>query len=143
MGAKAQDLGSRSMPCDKPSLSNSPNNRLYMRHIQSLKRQKVAGIITTDMKGAIDRILRNRLLFRFRSQGKPENILVRVNSFMSERSANIQLDQIKTKPIPILCGLPQELPISPILFLLYIEPLLRPSRGRFSYVDDTAIFDKG
>lgn len=105
--------------------------------------KKVAGIITTDVKGAFDGILRNRLSYRLRSQGWPENIVQWGNSFMSERSAQIHLDQTKTEPLPILCGLPQGSPISPILFLLYVEPLLRLSRGRFGYADDTAIFATG
>ncbi|POS83027.1 hypothetical protein EPUL_003304 [Erysiphe pulchra] len=101
--------------------------------------KNVVGIVTTDVKGAFDGILRNRLCYRLRSQGWPERIVKWVSSFMSDRSAHICLDQSKTESLPILCGLPQGSPVSPILFLLYVEPLLRLSRGRFGYADDAAI----
>ncbi|PCD25803.1 hypothetical protein AU210_012239 [Fusarium oxysporum f. sp. radicis-cucumerinum] len=43
------------------------------------------------------------------------------------------------------CGLPQGSPVSPILFLLYTEPIYRLGnpRGRFGYADDTAILSIG
>lgn len=62
------------------------------------------------------------------------------SSFLSNRPVHICLDQITTDPLPIVCGLPQGSPVSPILFLLYIEPLLRLSLGRFGYADDAAFF---
>lgn len=97
---------------------------------------KIAGIVTVDVKGAFDGVLCNRLLFRLRTQGWPENLIRWVRSFFKDRSAQIQFDQIKSNPFPVLCGLPQGSPVSPILFLLYVEPFLRLSRGRFGYADD-------
>ncbi|KAL9572136.1 hypothetical protein ACKAV7_003714 [Fusarium commune] len=46
---------------------------------------------------------------------------------------------------PLQCGLPQGSPVSPILFLLYTEPIYRLSnpQGRFGYADDTAILCVG
>jgi hypothetical protein len=46
----------------------------------------------------------------------------------------------RTWSIPIVCELPQGSPVSPILFLLYIEPLLKDSRSHFGYADDAAFF---
>lgn len=97
---------------------------------------KVAGIVTVDVKGAFDGVLCNRLLHRLRTQRWPETLVKWVKSFFQERSARIILDQTTSEPFPILCGLPQGPPISPILFLLYVEPFLRLSRGRFGYADD-------
>lgn len=103
------------------------------------EKRKVAGIITVDVKGAFDGVLRNRLIHRLRTQGWPSSLVAWIEYFLSKRTARICLDNIKTEPLPILCGLPQGSPISPILFLLYIEPVLRLSRGRFGYADDAAI----
>ncbi|KHJ34730.1 hypothetical protein EV44_g4149 [Erysiphe necator] len=105
--------------------------------------KKVVGIITTDLKAAFDGGLRNRLCYRLRSQGWPKHVVNWVSSFMSDRSAHICLDQSKTESLPILCGLPQGSPVSPILFLLYVESLLRLSRGCYGYADDAAIFAAG
>lgn len=42
---------------------------------------------------------------------------------------------------PLVCGLPQGSPASPILIILYIEPILRlgDQKLKFSYGDDVAI----
>lgn len=53
--------------------------------------------------------------------------------------ARLCLDGVYTGPFPIECWLPQGSPASLILFLLYMEPLLRLSRGHFEYADDVAI----
>lgn len=97
---------------------------------------KIAGIVTVDVKGAFDGVLCNRLLYRLRTQGWPEIMISWVHSFFQDRTAKIQFDQTTSSPFPILCGLPQGSPVSPILFLLYVEPFLRLSRGRFGYADD-------
>jgi ribonuclease HI len=66
-----------------------------------------------------------------------------VRSFLANRTAHIRLDKVKSKAFSVLCGLPQGSPISPILFLLYVEPFLRLTRGRFGYADDGAILATG
>ncbi|KID81125.1 ATP-dependent DNA helicase PIF1 [Metarhizium guizhouense ARSEF 977] len=64
---------------------------------------------------------------------------------MSDRSACIRYQDITTSSTPLKCGAPQGSPISPILFLLYTEPIYRLSnpKGRFGYADDTAILRTG
>ncbi|POS87428.1 hypothetical protein EPUL_001522 [Erysiphe pulchra] len=91
--------------------------------------KEVAAISTLDVKGAFDGVLHNRLIFRLRSQGWPENLVRWVGSFMSNRSATITLDQFTTDEFSLTCRLPQGSPISPILFLLYMEPLFKLFSG--------------
>ncbi|OJD23222.1 DNA replication complex GINS protein psf3, partial [Blastomyces percursus] len=112
--------------------------------VQELWNQKrLAGIITLDVKGAFDGVLRNRLVTRLREQGWPTCVTNWVKSSLLQRSARISLDNIQSDTFPILCGLPQGSPVSPILFLLYLEPLLRLSEGHFEYADGIAILNSG
>lgn len=112
--------------------------------IQNAWEQKLcAGLLTMDVQGAFDGVLKGRLLQRLRKQGWPRYFVSWVASFLHERSAQIRLDDQASQPFQILCGLPQGSPISPILFLLYIEPVLRLSGGRCSYADDIALLAVG
>ncbi|KAG6979059.1 putative RNA-directed DNA polymerase from transposon BS [Fusarium oxysporum f. sp. conglutinans] len=64
---------------------------------------------------------------------------------MDDRSACVRYQDTITPLSPLQCGLPQGSPVSPILFLLYTEPIYRLSnpQGRFGYADDTAILCVG
>lgn len=90
----------------------------------SLSQGKFAGIITVDVIGAFDGVPRNRLLHGMKKQGQPANLIKQINSFLLDRSANIRLDGPISDTFQILNGLPQDSPDSPILFLLYMEPVL-------------------
>lgn len=103
----------------------------------------VAGMLTVDVKGAFDGVLANRLIQRLREQGWPNCLVQWVRSFLANRTAHIRLDKVKSKAFSVLCGLPQGSPISPILFLLYVEPFLRLTKGRFGYADDGAMLAVG
>jgi hypothetical protein len=103
----------------------------------------IAGILTVDVKGAFDGVLANRLIQRLREQGWPNCLVQWVRSFLANRIAYIRLDKVKSKAFPVLYSLPQGSPILPILFLLYVEPFLRLSRGRFGYADDGVILATG
>jgi ribonuclease HI len=107
--------------------------------------KKVATLVTMDIQGAFDTVLRNRLILRLREQGWPERLARWAGSFMDDRSACVRYQDTITPLSPLQCGLPQGSPVSPILFLLYTEPIYRLSnpQGRFGYADDTAILCVG
>ena len=57
--------------------------------------QKVAGVVTVDIKGAFNGIQEGRLSYHLRSQGWPPNITHWVISFMEQREVTLSLDGIK------------------------------------------------
>lgn len=106
---------------------------------------KVASLLTLDIKGAFDTVLSGRLQRRLYEQRWPNWLIMWVKSFMSNRSIKIRLGDTVTEETKLHCGLPQGSPVSPILFMLYTEPILRvgKQRGNFSYADDIAILRTG
>ncbi|ODM15661.1 hypothetical protein SI65_08895 [Aspergillus cristatus] len=101
----------------------------------------LASMLTLDIKGAFDAVLRGRLIQQLCSQGWPPTVLHWVASFTQDRTAAIQLDGHQSPIFAVPAGLPQGSPVSPILFMLYIEPIFKlgPAlvrRGRFGYADD-------
>lgn len=104
---------------------------------------RVAGMVTVDVQGAFDGVLHNRLLHRLREQGWPGNMIQWTKSFLTDRRGQVRFEGQRTDDFAIECGLPQGSPVSPILFLLYIEPMLHLSEGRFGFADDGAILASG
>jgi hypothetical protein len=109
--------------------------------------KQAAGMVTVDIRGAFDGVLPGRLLLRLRQQGWPPPLLAWVRSYLNGRTASITLDGATSRPFDVLCGLPQGSPVSPILFLLYVEPILKLTltgcRGRFGYADDACFLGAG
>jgi ribonuclease HI/endonuclease/exonuclease/phosphatase (EEP) superfamily protein YafD len=102
-----------------------------------------ASFLTMDIKGAFDAVLPGRLVRRLREQGWPDCLVRWVQSFTTNRSVRIRIDQETGPTTDIWCGLPQGSPISPILFMLYIAPIFQlgsPST-RYGYADDLGLLE--
>jgi ribonuclease HI len=103
---------------------------------------KVASLLTLDIKGAFDAVLPGRLVHRLAQQGWDKSLLRWIASFATQRTAQISWDNETGAPFSLECGLPQGSPISPILFMLYIEPVFKLgsniSINRYGYADDMA-----
>ncbi|CVL09334.1 uncharacterized protein FMAN_15498 [Fusarium mangiferae] len=112
---------------------------------EAFARNRVATLVTMDIQGAFDTVMRNRLVLRLRERGWPGHLARWVESFMQDRSARVRYQDTLTTFAPLHCGLPQGSPVSSILFLLYNEPIYRLGnpQGRFGYADDTAILSIG
>ena len=107
---------------------------------RALNQWKTASLLTFDVEGAFDNVLSGRLTYRLRTQGWPNNLILWIVSFITERTVQIRFDNELGPHTEISCGLPQGSPISPILFMLYIAPLFHMGnpRTRFGYADDGA-----
>lgn len=100
-----------------------------------------ASMLTLDVQGAFDAVLPGRLIRRLQEQGWPINVIRWVASFTQGRTASLRLGNHMSQTFQVPAGLPQGSPISPILFMVFIEPIfkqgsLRTRRGRFGYTDD-------
>jgi ribonuclease HI len=102
-----------------------------------------ASFLTMDVKGAFDAVLPGRLVRRLREQGWPDHLVRWIQSFVTQRTVRIKLDGETGPQTDIFCGLPQGSPVSPILFMLYIEPLFWIGRlaKRFGYADDIGLLE--
>ncbi|SPJ79817.1 uncharacterized protein FTOL_08208 [Fusarium torulosum] len=107
--------------------------------------QKVT-MMGLDIAGAFDNVDRQKLLQTLADKGLPEWYLRIMQSFLSDRFITLRLPQSTSDPARINIGIPQGSPISSLLFLFFVAPLLEMlSKKRvsgvwfraFAYVDDT------
>lgn len=102
----------------------------------------VATVLSLDISGAFDRVIRERLIHVLRSRKTPRSICRWVNSFMLKRWTTLAFDDQETDDFLLPGGVPQGSPISPILFLFHNAELIGEcgkydSRlDRIGFVDD-------
>jgi hypothetical protein len=98
-------------------------------------------MVTLDVQGAFDALLKNRLLHRMTQQGWPQRTILFVDSFLTDRRVQVRLGQVTTPSYPVACGTPQGSPLSPVLYTLYLAELLSmDTERRFGYADDICLY---
>lgn len=82
-------------------------------------------ILALDIAQAFPSVPTKGLARQLRKQGVEEQLVRWVESFMTERKAKIRFDGEEGRWREVPNGMPQESPVSPVLFNLYISSLLR------------------
>ena len=104
------------------------------------RRERVT-MITLDVQGAFNALLKNRLLIRMAAQGWPDALLRLIHNFLSSRRYRVRLKQETTPEYDAACGTPQGSPLSPVLYTLYLAALInQDTKLRFGYADDICIY---
>ncbi|TQW06752.1 reverse transcriptase, RNaseH [Cordyceps javanica] len=108
---------------------------------KALAAGKVATLVTEDVMGAFDAILRNRMVLCLRQQGWPDFLIRCIASFLLDRQASVRFQDTTTPSTKLGFGLPQGSPISPILYILITAAIyfLPGAAQRYGYADDTAM----
>jgi hypothetical protein len=100
-------------------------------------------LLAHDIEGAFNNTNPALLLQVMQQRGMPSYLCEWTRSFTTNRTLAFTFSQQLEDPKPFLCGLPQGLTASPILFLIYANAMLevqhQPIRElNISYVDDTS-----
>ena len=108
--------------------------------------QKQISILTLlDLSAAFDTIDHSILLNRLKNSfGIADTALNWFTSYLTDRKQSVIVGNSKSKPTPLLFGVPQGSVLGPVLFSLYIQPLsslLNDSDFDFQkFADDTQLF---
>ena len=104
-------------------------------------------LILLDLSAAFDTVNHRILLTRLQEVARvSDQALKWFKSFLEEREYRVKLGDFYSEPIKVTCGVPQGSPLSPLLFNIYLRPLLAVIANlglRFqSYADDTQLFSR-
>lgn len=104
--------------------------------------RRSTGMVLLDIEKAFDSIWHDGLIFKLIKMRIPSHLLRMIQSFIRNRSFAVQVNNARSRDIPIPAGLAQGTCISPILYALFVADL--PTIAGYSqialYADDTAIF---
>jgi Reverse transcriptase (RNA-dependent DNA polymerase) len=84
----------------------------------------VASLLSIDMSGAFDHVVKRKLISILRRKGIPRPLIGWIDSFMTDRTTTLSFDDKTSQPLEVPAGIPQGFPISPILFLFYNADLI-------------------
>lgn len=141
----AQQMGAR------PNRSTETALDLIVNQVHTIWQtgNNVASLLSLDITGAFDRVVRKRLTHVLRAKGIPKELALWVEAFMTDRTTTLVLSDTETDEFPVPAGIPQGSPLSPILFLFYAAELLElcnnPSErlSGCGFVDDTNLLAYG
>lgn len=92
--------------------------------VWNIGKDKVATLLSMDVVGTFDHVSRERLLHSLRKRRMPEWRVPSTGSFMQERRTTLTVGSQTTEMRTVAAGIPQELPVSPILYLFYNADIL-------------------
>lgn len=111
----------------------------------ALDESKLSVLTLLDLSSAFDTIdhaiLLDRLQHIFGIHG---TVLDWLTSYLSDRRQTVYIDDNRSDPAPILCGVPQGSVLGPVLFVLYTSPLSdiidSHSVDHHCFADDTQLY---
>jgi hypothetical protein len=107
------------------------------------------GALFMDVKRAFDHVNPGRLVSRMRELGLDGDLIRWVQSFLTDRHVQLNIDNTQCPAHSINSGVPQGSPVSPILFLIYLSGVFEameravPEVRPLSFADDIGLLAPG
>ena len=114
---------------------------LYNTFSQSLDSGKEVRVVFCDISKAFDRVWHEGLLLKLKAAGIKDSLLAWFRSYLSNRKQRVVLPGAESKWNEIRAGVPQGSILGPLLFLLFINDIVKDIGCNIRlFADDTSLF---
>ena len=131
----------------RPGKSTIYNIVRLERYAQGQLRRPIlrrhSAVILFDIKAAFDSVWHDGLIYKLNDLRLPQYIINYIISFLQNRSAAIEIENILSRPFNLMSGTPQGSPISPLLYIMYTADSMNdipPHTEHGLFADDTALW---
>ena len=120
--------------------------RYAQSQLRRPRRRQHSAAILFDIKAAFDSVWHDGLIYKLNDFRLPPYIINYLISFLHNRTAAIEIENILSRPFNLKSGTPQGSPLSPILYIIYTADSMNgiPTHTEHGlFADDTALWTSG
>ena len=111
--------------------------------IHQTTRKRHAAVIFFDIKAAFDSVWHDGLIYKLNELRLPQYLINYLISFLTNRTAAIELENLLSRPFNLNSGTPQGSPLSPLLYIIFTADSMNgiPKHTEHGlFADDTALW---
>ncbi|CAF4459991.1 unnamed protein product, partial [Rotaria magnacalcarata] len=100
-------------------------------------------VILFDIKAAFDSVWHEGLIYKLNDLRLPKYIINYLTSFLKNRTASIEIENVLSRQFNLKSGTPQRSPLSPLLYIIYTADSMNdiPTHTEYGlFADDTALW---